>query len=83
MTTSVSPQAVFMQDYDTCFVNLQSCSELFTPPHYSQLCAKPATEVYTETSQRQREHTLYEYLYSSALPLDGAIRKSPGDAVEG
>lgn len=66
-----------------CSVNLQSCSELFTPPPNSRLCTEPATAVYAETSQRQREYTLYEYLYSSALPLAGAIRVSPGDAMEG
>lgn len=44
-----------------------------------QLCTEPATE----TSQHQRAYTSYEYLYSSALRLDGAIRESPGDAVEG
>lgn len=48
-----------------------------------QLCTEPATEVYTETSQHQREYTLYEYPYSSALRLDGAIREFPGDVVEG
>lgn len=67
-----------MQDYDTCFVNLQSSSELFTPLPG----AEPVTEVCAETGQRQRECTLCECLYSTSPPLAGAIRVSPGDAVE-
>lgn len=78
---SVSPQAVSMPDYDACFVNLQSCSELFTTPPNSRLCTKPVAEVYAAAGQR--EYTLYEYLNTSALPLAGAIREAPRDAVEG
>lgn len=80
---SVSPQAVSMWDYDTCFVNLQSWSELFTAPPIARLCTEPVAEAYAEASQRRREYTLYEYLNTSALPLAGAIRETPGDAVEG
>lgn len=74
---SVSPQAVSMRDYDACFVNLQSWSELFTAPPNSQLCTEPVS------TQRQREYTLCECLNASALPLAGAIRETPGEAVEG
>lgn len=70
-----------MPDYDACFVNLQSWSELFTAPPNSRLCTKP--EVYAAASQRQREYTLYEYLNTSTLPLAGAIREASGDAAEG
>lgn len=64
--------------------NLQSWGELFTAPPNSQLYTE--TEP-AESTQRSvsvgREYTLYEYLYSSALPLAGAIRETPRDAVEG
>ena len=72
-----------MRDYDACFVNLQSWSELFTAPPNSWPFTEPAAEVYAAAGQRQRESTMYECLDTSALPLAGAIRETPGEAVEG
>lgn len=43
---------------------------------------KPAPDLLTEAGQRQRESTLNEYPYSSALPLAGTIRETPRVAGE-
>lgn len=72
-----------MRDYDACLVNLQSRSELFTAPPNSWLFTEPVAEVYAEAGQRQGESTMYECLDTSAQPLAGAIRETPGEAVEG
>lgn len=72
-----------MRDYDACFANLQSWSELSAAPPSSRLCTEPVAERYAAAGQRRREYTLFEYLYTRALPLAGAIRQTPGEAVEG
>lgn len=41
LSMSVSPQTVSMRDYDACFVNLQSWSELFSAPPNSRQCHDP------------------------------------------
>lgn len=48
-----------------------------------RLITEPVAEICAVAGQRQREYTLYEYLDTSALPLAGAIRETPGNAVEG
>lgn len=54
----------------------------FSPPN-CRLITEPVAEICAVAGQRQREYTLYEYLNTSALPLAGAIREAPGNAVEG
>lgn len=59
LSTSVSPPTASMWDYDVCFVNLQSRSELFTAPPNTQPHTEPAAEV-NAAAVSLRTKTLYE-----------------------